>query len=523
MNSSRRSFCLVASLLLCLVFAPLAEARKKPKPSPAPAPLEAFRKKIESLIGSGPAEQAFYGIQIYSVTQGKTIFSLNANKHFMPASNTKLFTTVAAMALLGPDYRFHTTVEAAAPVDKYGRIAGDLSLIGRGDPNLSGRELPYRDGMKRPTPTTAVLDQLAEQVVAKGVKVIEGDLVADDSFFQYDRYPSGWTVDDVLWASGAPVTALALDDNVMQIELSPGEREGDHAFLSVEPWNSYYQFVNKTVTRPAHTEMRLGVHREPGSRTIEIWGDFPIDKEKHTLWVAIDEPALVIGELFRRSLEARGVRIFGTVRARHFPLSGTTPPKEEDPVLADHESLPLSEDLKVINKVSQNLHAEMIFRLLGREKKGAGTVEAASAVRDEFLQQVGVAKDDVALYDGSGLSRRNLVTPRALVTLLRSVEAQPWRDRFVDTLPVAGVDGTLAERMKKSPAFERVQAKTGTIGGVNALSGFATTLAGERLIFSIFVNHHTMPNKDSIAIIDQICAAMMELPKPAPARKTGKR
>lgn len=522
MNSSRRSLCLLASLLLCIVFALPAEARKKPKPAPPSvlaAPLEAFRQKIESLIASGPAEQAFYGIEIYSVTQGKPLFSLNSTKHFIPASNTKLFTTVAAMALLGPDYRFRTTVVAATPIDKHGRISGDLFLVGRGDPNLSAREFPYKGGMERPVPTTALLDKLAEEVVAKGVKVIEGDLVADDSFFQYDRYPSGWTVDDTLWSYGAPVTALALDDNVMQLELKPGEREGDRAFLAVEPWGNYYQFVNKTVTRPAQTEMRLGVHREPGSRTIEIWGDFPMDKEKHTLWVAVDEPALVIGELFRRTLEARGVRIFGSVRARHFTLSETVPPKEEDPLLAEHESLPLIEDLKVINKVSQNLHAEMVFRLLGREKKGQGTVEAATAARDEFLQQIGVAKDDVALYDGSGLSRRNLVTPRALVTLLRYVEAQPWRDRFIDTLPVAGVDGTLGERMKKSPAFERIQAKTGTIGGVNGLAGFATTLGGERLIFSIFANHHTLPNKDSVAIIDQICAAMVELAKPAPAKK----
>lgn len=523
MNRNCLAFRLLAFIVLGFSLTTgVAQARKKrPKAPPAPAPMDVFRQKIETLIGTGPAERAFYGIEIYSLTREKELFSLNASKHFMPASNTKLFTTATAMALLGPDYRFRTTVEATAPVDKYGRIAGDLVLIGRGDPDLWGHEVPYQLERRPRVPASTALEELADQVVAKGVKVVEGDLVADDSFYQYERYPSGWSVDDILWAYGAPVTALTLNDNVMMIELRPGEKEGDRAFLSAEPWSHYYEFVNRTVTRPAGTEMRLGANREPGSRTIEIWGEFPADKEKHTLTVAIDDPALVAGEIFRRLLEARGVRFFGRVRAHHFLTSETTPPKPPDPVeLAAHASPPLSEYIRVINKISQNLHAELLLRLLGREKKGEGTLEAALKAREEFLEQAGVEKEEYALYDASGLSRRNLVAPHAVVALLRYIEAQPWREQFLETLPISGVDGTLEERMKKSPARERIRAKTGTLGGTNGLAGFATTLAGERLVFSIFTNHHTMKNRESTAIIDQICEAMMELP--APPKKRGK-
>ena len=212
------------------------------------------------------AERGFWGIEVVSLKDGRTLCALNSDKLFTPASNTKLFTTAAALALIGPDYRFKTTVETAGTVDKYGRLVGDLVLVGRGDPNLSGRVLPYAGRTQRTQPSIRVLEQLADQLVQKGVKFIDGDIVADDSYYAFERYGEGWSQDDLVWESGAPVSALSINDNVMFVNILPADRPGEKAFVSIDPFADYYRIDNRILTTPSGTGPRQDLHQPRARR-----------------------------------------------------------------------------------------------------------------------------------------------------------------------------------------------------------------------------------------------------------------
>ena len=516
-------------LLVTLLLAALpVQAATPRKPAAAPTKLS-LDSRIHELLADPDVARGFWGIEVVSVATGKTLYSSNADKLFTPASNTKLFTTAAALALVGPDYRFHTTVESAATLDKYGRLSGDLVLVGRGDPNLSGRTLPYNLKTERKPPYLKALEALADQVVQKGVKYIDGDVVADDSYYAFERYGEGWAQDDLTWEYGAPVSALTLNDNVLFLTVMPGDRAGEKAFVTLEPFPDYYRVDNRILTSPAGSgPRRFALNRQPGSDQLTLWGSIPADDNGATESVAIEDPAGFAARLFHRMLENRGVAIYGRARARHSDLAAfptftvtavasagggatsSVPASPRTMVLAGYESQPLADDLRVINKVSQNLHAELALRMLGREKGSGGTIEGGLDVVRTFLATVGLKPQEYALFDGSGLSRQNLVTPHAVVALLRYAAAQPWFARYRDTLPAAGVDGSLAERFKGTPAAGNVTAKTGSLGHVNVLSGYARTAKGELVAFSVMSNNHNLADGRAITTIDQIVLAIVD-------------
>jgi len=464
---------------------------------------------------------------VADLATGKTLYAQNSGKLFTPASNTKLFTTAAALALIGPDYTFRTTVETDGTLDRYGRLTGDLILVGRGDPNLSGRELPYSLHTERSDHPIQVLEQLADQLVQKGVKYVDGDIVADDSYFAFERYGEGWSQDDLVWADGAPVSALTINDNVIFVNILPADRPGEHAFVNIQPFSDYYRIDNRIITTPAGTVRKIYINREPGSTLLTLWGNMPLDDAGANEALAIEDPAQFAAALFRQLLETRGIAVYGEQRTRHtdlaslstFTVTALAPARGGDRpsrmlqsqplVLASHDSKPLSEDLRVINKVSQNLHAEILLRLLGREKGTAGTVEGGLEVIHGFLNKAGISPDECVFYDGSGLSRENLVTPHAVVELLRYAAAQSWGDKFRDTLPVAGVDGSLSERFKELDLQGRVRGKTGSLGGVKTLSGYATTDSGEEVAFSILSNNLNLPAKRVTDAIDDVVLAIL--------------
>ena len=504
------------SLACVLLVNPAYAAHKKP-PS--------LQQQINAILSQPDLARGYWGIEISSLSSGKTLYSLNADKLFTPASNTKLFTTAAALALIGPDYKFRTSVETGGSLDKYGRLAGDLVLVGRGDPTLSGRELPYSVHTLRDSDPLQVLEKLADEVAQKGVKYIDGDIVADDSYFAFERYGEGWSQDDLVWAEGAPVSALTINDNVVFVNLQPGTHPGDKAFVSLTPFSGYYTIDNRVMTTPAGSGRRLYINREPGSTVLTLWGSMPMDDAGANEGLAIEDPAEFAASLFRHLLEVRGIAIYGRQRTRHTELASlstistvvmassgggddhslTSPPRPL--VLAEYQSPPLSEDIQVINKVSQNLHAEILLRLLGREKGTGGTVQAGLEVLHGFLNNAGISGDDYSFHDGSGLSRENLVTPHALVELLRYASAQPWGKEFHDSLPAAGVDGSMADRCKDLDPAAHVYGKTGSLGGVKTLSGYAITTKGERVAFSIFANNLSLPGKQVNDAIDHVIEA----------------
>ena len=221
-------------------------------------------KRIAAILAPSDQARGFWGIEVVSLSTGKVLYSCDPNKLFTPASNTKLFTTAAALALIGPDYSFRTTVETNGTLDTHGRLTGDLVLVGRGDPNLSGRELPYALRTQRNDHPIRVLEQLADTLVQKGVKYVDGDVVADDSYFAFERYSEGWSQDDLLWADGAPVSALTINDNVIFVNILPADRAGDRAFVSIAPFAGYYRIDNQIITTPSGTERKIYINREPG-------------------------------------------------------------------------------------------------------------------------------------------------------------------------------------------------------------------------------------------------------------------
>src|SRR5271154_2657931 len=444
-------------------------------------------KHINTVLSAPDLAHGFWGIEVVSLDSGKIIYAQNADKLFTPASNTKLFTTAAALALIGPGYTSRTTVETNGVLDKYGRLSGDLVLVGRGDPNLSGRELPYNLHTARNDHPIQVLEQLADALVQKGVKYVDGNIIADDSYFAFERYGEGWSQDDLVWADGAPVSALTINDNVIFVNILPADRAGDRAFVSITPFAGYYRIDNRIMTTPAGTGRKIFINREPGATVLTLWGNMPLGDAGANEALAIEDPAEFAAELFRQLLEVRGIAVYGKQKTRHTELSslsvftvtasaatrgGDEPSRafQNQPlVLASYQSKPLIEDVRVINKVSQNLHAEILLRLLGREKGTAGTVEGGLEVLRGFLNQAGISGDQYAFYDGSGLSRQNLVTPQAVVQLLRYADSQPWGASFRDTLPLSGTDGSLSNRFKDVDIQGKVHAKTGSLGGVKTL------------------------------------------------------
>src|SRR5713226_1849995 len=496
------------------------------------APPKPLQERIAGVLSAPDLARGFWGIEVRPLSPAQTFYALNPDKLFTPASNTKLFTTAAALALIGPDYKFRTTVETAGTLDRYGRLNGDLLLVGHGDPNLSGRELPYDLRTQRNDHPIRVLEELADTLAQKGVKYVDGDIVADDSYFAFERYGEGWSQDDLVWADGAPVSALTINDNVVFVNILPADRPGEKAFVSITPFADYYRIDNRIITTPAGTGRKIFINREPGATVLTLWGNMPLDDAGANEALAIEDPAEFAAGLFRQLLEVRGIAVYGRQKTRHTELSslstltvtasaaargGDEPLRQlqnQPLVLASYQSKPLIEDVRVINKVSQNLHAEILLRLLGRERGTAGTVEGGLEVLRGFLNQAGIPSDQYVFYDGSGLSRQNLVTPHTVVQLLRYADSQTWGPSFRDTLPLAGTDGSLSNRFKDVEIQGRIHAKTGSLGGVKTLSGYGTTNHGDRVAFSILSNNFNLPDKRINETIDNIVAEILNDDKP---------
>jgi D-alanyl-D-alanine carboxypeptidase/D-alanyl-D-alanine-endopeptidase (penicillin-binding protein 4) len=299
-----------------------------------------------------------------------------------------------------------------------------------------------------------------------------------------------------------------VNDNVVYFNILPGAHAGEHALVAASPFAGDYEIENRIMTVPARSgPHRIGIDRQMGSNRVQLWGTISADDTGTSEALAVEQPAQWCARLLAELLAKRGVVLRGHTRAHHLEMAelNTVPLKTNaSVVLAAHDSLPLGMDIRVINKVSQNLHAEMLLRLLGHERGTSGSVGGGLEVLRGFLTQAGLLPEEYVFYDGSGLSRLNLVSPSATVKLLRYAARQPWGAEFIDSLPLAGVDGTLSGRFKNLPAGTVLRAKTGTLDHVNVLSGYLTTATGERLVFSILGNHHTMSGRQAGEVLDQI-------------------
>jgi len=476
-------------------------------------------EKIDRALDSSPAARAaFWGIQVVNLAAGKTLYRHNADHFFVPASNTKLFTVALALTRLGPDFTFTTRV-LAAPPDADGVIPGDLVLVGGGDPNLSARAIPYRVGPATGNPLAAI-EELADQVAAHGVKRIAGAIAGDDTWYVWEPYAAGWGIEDPKSDDGAPVSALTVNDNAIALSVRPAEREGEPAWLALNPPLEFYRILNRVRTAPAGAARRVSLERLPDSLEAQLWGSVPLHDRGVDLVLGIQDPARYAALALRRALEDRGIVVDGDAVARHrFPYDVPDlerAPAGSDPApsgveLARRVSSPLIEDLRITAKVSQNLHAELALRAVGKARRNVGSFEAGLAEMRDFLAEAGIGADAYNLRDGSGLARLNLVTPEAVVKLLRHMYAPATRQEWISLLPVGGQDGTLANRFGNgAPAAGKVHAKTGSLSHVSALSGYIERPKGGWLAFSILVNNYNARPAEVRGVMDQICNFMVE-------------
>lgn len=462
-------------------------------PLTAAEPAGLLARTLDPILDRPALAAAFWGAEVKSLRTGRVLYSRNARKNLKPASTLKLVTTAAALDAFAPSERLRTTVETAGRLDSSGRILGDVFLVGGGDPNLSGR---FHAGR-----ITAVFEELADGLAKAGVKRIEGRLVGHDGLFTGERRGEDWGWGDLTWWYGAEVSALSFNDNCADLRVTAGERAGDPVIVDRDPISAHYRVLSTATTSPAGTPSGLVFRREAGSNVLQISGTYPIGQAPWTASVALEDPARYAATVFAEVLGRRGIAVTGEIATSSAPLPAGRR------TLAVHESEPMAEIVKVVNKVSHNLHAEMLLRLVGTRRRGAGTIEAAREAVDELLQRLGVEKESWAVQDGSGLSRSDLLTPRGMVQLLTAMAKHPAAQAFVDSLPVAGVDGTLGNRMKESVARGRAQAKTGSIRNVNALGGYVTTRSGERLVFFVAANHHES-SSDAVGAIDALVNAL---------------
>ena len=483
-----------------------------------------FCDQLLALTQDPTVASAHWGIHVTTLA-GTPLCSINEAQLFRPASNNKIFTTATALALLGPDHTFETKVLGKLD-PATGVIAGDLTLLGGGDANLDSHDLPYLSpaDRERARPTTPPppfafhdLEDLATQLVAKGVKSVTGNIVGDDSYFPYEPYPESWSADDLTWGYGAPVSALSIADNQLRLTVPPNALPNlDQHGIAYYSIASYVTAAPSTVP-PAYAGIR--VNRRPGTRAITLWGAVLADHPPDVEQLAIDDPAEYAAAAFRQVLTAHGITVRGSAVSRHLeatdgtsfaaglqetgnqtrfiasqPAAGSCMPPNGPPslvgILATHKSAPLLEDITLTNKVSQNLHAELLLHHLGTLVRCAQgtTLDGARMIR-AFLLHAGLLPNDFVLYDGSGLSDHDLVAPRALTKFLAFAATQPWFPQWKLTLPEGGANGTLGARFKSFPPGA-LFAKTGTLGESRALSGYLITPSHQTLIFSIMVDTH---------------------------------
>jgi serine-type D-Ala-D-Ala carboxypeptidase/endopeptidase (penicillin-binding protein 4) len=478
----------------------------------------ALPESIQKLLDSSAAARtAFWGIRIVDLATGRTLYELNPDHYFVPASNAKLFSTALALTRLGADFTFQTRVLAQSPPDELGRVRGWLRLAGGGDPNLSARTVPYRMGPDTGNPLAAI-EQLADQIVARGVRRVDGDIIGDDTWYVWQPYATGWSVDDPESDDGAPISALTLADNALSLSVRPGANIGDVAALSLVPAIEFYRIENRVRTVAAGGERSIRFQRLPGSRDARLWGTIPLRDRGQELLIGVEDPAQFAAQALRTALERRGVAVGGSAISEHLYPDGladlaqaSPPPPLTGIELARRVSAPLIEDLRITAKVSQNLHAELALRAVGRVRRNVGSFEAGMAEMKTFLAEAGIDPAGYHLLDGSGLSRLDLVTPSTVLKLLGYMYESPARAQWISILPVAAQDGTLSSRMGNTAAAGRVYAKTGSLSHVSALSGYLQRPDATWVAFAVLVNNYGARSATEVrGVMDRICNLILE-------------
>ncbi len=434
-----------------------------------------LQQRVEASLAEAPLGTRF-GLVVLD-EQGREIVAIDPDDRFIPASNTKMFTTAAAYATLAGLDRPDAAGGAAVRIE-----GGDVILIGNGDARLSSTADCVID----------CLATLADAVAAKTRHV--RNVVGDDTLFPDQRWSPGMSWNNIFSRYGTGISALTLDDNELVLEVRPAAAGKAPAAAMRFP---YFEIDNRAVTVPAGGKTDLSYDRDVNGKLLRLTGTIAADAEPQTLRMGIDDPAHYAAWRFRALIEARGVKVAGDAVARHRPLAPADDPDVRKgalaprapaaPVLASLAPPPLADDITHINKVSQNLHAELLLRRVGL-RQGSGSIADGVAEIGAMLDAAGVPRTAWDFSDGSGMSTYNRTAPRGTVKMLRWIAAQPWGAAWRETLPIAGQDGTLSKRFKGTSLEGKLFAKTGTLNATNALSGYMIAKSGRTLTFSMIAN-----------------------------------
>jgi PBP4 family serine-type D-alanyl-D-alanine carboxypeptidase len=503
-------------LLFSVAFSLLLLSAQTP---PARAQSEAsLASRIEKIISRPEFAHANFGIEFYSLETGRVVYALNAGKLFVPASTTKILTEGTLLAKLGADYRFHTRIYRTGPIDSKGKLKGDLILVGSGDPNLSNRIQPdgtltfvdedhAYQGPAIPGDPLTVIKQLAKDVAAKGIRKIEGRVLIDASLFPDGPREGGTNV---------VMSSIMVNDNVIDLIGKPGAKVGDFVALKSSPQTSYIKFMNRVITSPAGTKPSLDspsiITNPDGSVIVTLSGNLPMDIPPQTASVAVPSPTKFAGTALREALVASGIQIKFDSRSVPADFSLFARFYTTEHQVAEHVSPPLSEEIKVTLKVSQNLHAGMGPYLLGAlvAKDTKNPLDAGFAVEREFLQSAKLDLSGASQGDGAGGDWADLFSPDFMVHYLTYWTTRPDYPFFFKALPILGKDGTLAKIQTTSSAAGHVFAKTGTFGSEDklngkmmlngkGLAGYVITKDSRKLAFAAYVNHLSLAPDPDVA------------------------
>ncbi len=453
--------------------------------------IKELREQLDDSFNDPSLNNAFVGVFIRSLKSGETIYKKNPDKLFIPASTVKLFTTSAALFILGPNFTYETTIYTDGEITN-GILKGDLMISGSGDPSISNR---FYNGAP-----TVIFEEWAQQLINKGINKIEGNLYFDDHAFDDISLGEGWAWDNESYWFAAPSGALSFNDNSIEITISPAGLKFP-AKYKISPNTNYVKVINRAVTTDDETE--IDVTRERGSNVIYITGSINIKSEPIVKNISISGPASYFMTVFKETLNARGIQVEGKIL--DYNITDKFIIKDEMTALLIHRSVPLYRIINETNKNSNNFYSEQLLKTIGLEVYGYGSAENGLDACRKLFNEIGINVDNLNLVDGSGLSRMNLVTPRQTVNLLTYLFKSEMSDYFYNSLPIAGFDGTLANRMKNTHARNNLRAKPGYSPDISTLAGYVRTISGEILAFSIFINNYLSSSNLVNYIIDNAC------------------